>query len=161
MWSKDDAEPYSNALGPGSRLLITTRDAALEVLGRLQRLDVLDDAEAIELLARSSGNPLDGLPPKAKEVAEECGNLPLALAMIGALVHGNADDRWDHYLRRLRTLKLDKIKFPIPNYEPGDLMAALQVSVDDLEREQQARILELAVFSPGATIPEKTLRGAR
>ena len=158
MWSKDDAEPYSNALGPGSRLLITTRDAALEVLGRLQRLDVLDDAEAIELLARSSGNPLDGLPPKAKEVAEECGNLPLALAMIGALVHGNADDRWDHYLRRLRTLKLDKIKFPIPNYEPGDLMAALQVSVDDLEREQQARYLELAVFSPGATIPEKTLR---
>ena len=157
VWRKEDAEPYLNALGPRCRLLITTRDASLGVLGRSFALDVLSDAEALMLLARSSGQAVDGLPPAAKEVARECGNLPLALAMIGSMVNGNPA-RWEYALHRLATLKLDKIRFRLPNYDYPDLLRALEVSVDDLEPEQQERYLDLAVFSPGAAIPEETLR---
>jgi WD40 repeat protein len=157
VWSKDDAEPYLNALGPRCRLLVTTRDAALAAPGKPQPVGVLDPSEALTLLSRSSGQPPGGLPSAARAVAEECGNLPLALNMIGAMVAGNSE-RWDYALRRLRALRLDKIQFPIPNYDYPDLLRAIQVSVDDLTEEQQARYLELAVFPAGAAIPEETLR---
>jgi WD40 repeat protein len=157
VWSKDDAEPYLNALGPRCRLLVTTRDAGLAVLGRSEALDVLNDDQALELLARSSRHAVDALPTASKEVAKECGNLPLALAMIGAMVNGNPD-RWEHALHRLRTLKLDKIQFSIPNYDYTNLLLAIQVSIDDLKQDQQARYLELAVFPRGISIPENTLR---
>jgi len=157
VWRKEDAEPYLNALGPRCRLLVTTRDAALGVLGHVQALDELDDAEALTVLALSSGQPLESLPGTAVEVARACGKLPLALAMIGAMVDGNPD-RWEHALHRLNTLRLDKIRFAIPNYEYTDLLLAMQVSVDDLKPEEQARYVELAAFPLGAAIPEAALR---
>jgi WD40 repeat protein len=156
VWSKEDAEPYLNALGPRCRLLVTTRDAALGVLGRSQALGMLTDAEALALLGRSSGQATDGLPSTANEVAKQCGNLPLALAMVGAMVNSNPD-RWKHALRRLRTSRLDKIQFAIPNYNYTNLSRAIQISIDDLKPDEQARYFELAVFPRGVGVPQGPL----
>jgi len=49
-------------------------------------LDALDEERALMLLARWSNQKTAELPPEAPAVAAECGYLPLALAMIGAMV---------------------------------------------------------------------------
>jgi hypothetical protein len=90
-------------------------------------------------------------------IAEECGNLPLALAMVGAMVHGRPD-RWANALHRLRSADLDKIRQQFPDYPYPDLLRAIQVSVQALEPEVQARYLDLAVFPEDTPIPQAALQ---
>jgi NB-ARC domain len=68
---------------------VTTRNS--EVLVGLKagehRVDLVSLAEALRMLADwTEQHSSDTLPPEAAEVAKECGYLPLALAMIGAMV---------------------------------------------------------------------------
>jgi hypothetical protein len=69
------------------RLLITTRDGGLvSALGaQEQGVDVLNKEAALGLLATWSECEAGQLPVAARDVANECGYLPLALAMCGAL----------------------------------------------------------------------------
>jgi WD40 repeat protein len=159
VWHVSHAEPFVNALGPRCRLLVTTRDGALATaLGAsAHRVNVLTIAEALILLSKWSGQPLDALPPVAREVVEECGSLPLALAMIGAMVRDNPE-RWENALHKLRNADLEKIKRQFPNYPYPDLLRAIQVSVDALEPNERSRYLELAVFPPDTAIPEAALQ---
>jgi len=142
-----------------SCLLITTRDAGLihDLGAREHCLDVLTDEQALTLLAEWSGQPADELPPEARDVAQECGNLPLALAMIGAMVQ-RKPDRWESTLHRLRTADLDKIQQEFPDYPYPDLMRAIQVGVEALETEVQVRYLDFAVFPEDTPIPEAVLQ---
>jgi WD40 repeat protein len=91
----------------------------------------------------------------AKEVAKECGNLPLALAMIGSMARGKPD-QWDAALHRLRNADLEKIKREFPDYAYPNLMRAIQVSVDALE-DIRERYLDFAVFPEDTPIPEAVL----
>jgi DNA-binding SARP family transcriptional activator/DNA polymerase III delta prime subunit len=71
---------------PGCGVLVTSRRvlAALESAAHLH-LDVLDPAEAVELLGRLAGRErLAAERGAAVEVAHLCGHLPLALRMAGA-----------------------------------------------------------------------------
>jgi len=151
VWQAEHAEAF-DALGPRCRMLITTRDAGLiTALGAAEhRLDVLSDEQARALLAEWAGQAVETLPPEARDVARECGNLPLALAMIGATVRGRPD-RWGNALHRLRSADLEKIRRQFPNYPYPDLMRAIQVSVEALASDVQARYLDFAIF------PEDTL----
>ena len=100
LWRLRDAEPF-DVLGPRSRLLTTTRDADLLVAlgaGKLP-LDVLSEDLALELLASWSGQARQALPPVARQVAESCGYLPLALALAGARIQGGG--RWEDVLAAL------------------------------------------------------------
>ena len=159
VWDVKFTEPFVNALGPRCRLLITTRDASLSsVLGAEQlSLDVLRDEDALNLLARSSGHATYQLPAVAKQIAEECGNLPLALAMVGAMVK-DKPDHWEIVFRRLQNADIEKIKVQFPNYPYPNLLKAIQVSVDALEENEQSHYLELAVFPKNTEIPEKALQ---
>jgi hypothetical protein len=56
-------------------------------------VDRLTDTEARELSAAWCEAAPDALPPEATEVAAECGNLPLALALCGALARDGLDLR--------------------------------------------------------------------
>ncbi|WP_220183125.1 AfsR/SARP family transcriptional regulator [Sphaerisporangium album] len=72
--------------GPGGGVLITSRNR-LGGLGGVRRtdLDVLDPAEAIELLVRIVGpERVAAEEPVAREIAELCGRLPLAIRIAGA-----------------------------------------------------------------------------
>ena len=87
-WTIDDADAFSVS-APPARLLITTRNNEVLVgLGAEEhRVDVLSPSDALKMLAEWVGQKSpDKLPPEAAEVAKECGYLPLALAMIGAMV---------------------------------------------------------------------------
>src|SRR5262249_40946539 len=87
VWFSQQVEPFVNALGPRCRLLITTRDGGLvtDFGAQEHRVDVLGDEEALVLLADWSQQERETLPVDLRSVADECGNLPLALALSGAM----------------------------------------------------------------------------
>jgi hypothetical protein len=151
LWRPQDAEPF-DMLGPRSRVLVTTRDADLLVaLGaRELPLDVLSEELALELLASWSGPPRAELPEAARKVAENCGYLPLALALAGARVQGGA--RWEDVLSALQRGRLEFLDHPY-----GSVFSSLRLSTDALTALERDRYFELAVFPEDADIPLETV----
>jgi WD40 repeat protein len=151
LWHREDAEPF-DALGERSRLLVTTRDADLLVsLGaRELPLDVLSPGAALELLASWSGQTVSALPEAASEVAENCGYLPLALALAGARVQGGAE--WQEVLAALERGRLEFL-----DHQYGSVFRSLRLSTDALIESERDRYFELAVFPQDADIPVETI----
>ncbi len=130
VWELEHASAL-DVVGRTSRLLVTTRNREILVgLGAEElQLDVLSPEQSRALLADWAGEVPDALPPIADEVAEACGHLPLALAMIGAMVRLRPTV-WPDALERLERADLDKIRQQFPDYPYPDLLRALEVSVE-------------------------------
>jgi len=158
VWQTKHAAAF-DALGQRCKMLLTTRDRGLiTALGAVEcQLGILSNEQALALLALWAGQHEERLPTEAHEVVRECGNLPLALAMIGAMVRGKPD-RWSNVLHKLRNADLEKIRHQFPDYPYSDLLKAIQVSVEDLEPVVQRRYLDFAVFPEDTPIPEATLQ---
>jgi WD40 repeat protein len=158
VWDPHDAAPFVID-SPRSRLLITTRDArtAVSLGARQQALDVLTPEQSLELIALWSDCPVSGLPPEANEIVRECGCLPLALAMVGALLRGKPG-RWQNVLNRLRNADLDRIRQSFPEYPHPDLLRAIDVSLAALEERVRDRYMDFAVFPEDTPIPEEAIR---
>ena len=158
VWQSKHAEAF-NALGQKCKMLITTRDnKVLQELGTVEYLlGLLEDEEARTLLALWAKQEKETLPFEADEVVRECGNLPLALAMIGALVQGKPD-RWGNLLHKLCNADLEKISHQFPDYPYPNLLKAIQVSIEALETDIQKRYLDFAVFPEDTPIPETVLQ---
>jgi len=157
VWNVAHATPFVNALGPRCRLLITTRDGSLvTALGAQEHgLDVLTDAAALQLLANWCVQEVGSLPSEAVSVASECGNLPLALALCGAMARDGTP--WSDILEALWEADLTFIEGKIPNYPYPDVLKALKVSVDALAKENPAaaeHYHKLAVFPADEAVPE-------
>ncbi len=148
VWDKRHAEAF-DALGSGCRMLVTTRDAGLTsaLEAKEHRLDVLSDEDALKLLAQWAELDVETLPPESNEVAEECGNLPLALALSAAQVRDGSP--WGDLLDALREADLEFLDHP-----HGSVMKSLQASIDALPVDQARRYLELAVFPNDEIVPE-------
>jgi hypothetical protein len=157
VWQAGHAGVF-DALGPRCCALLTTRNAGLiAALGAVERrLEVLDDPQALKLLAQWADQAVETLPSQAREVARECGNLPLALAMVGAMARGKPH-RWANALRRLQDADLEKIRQDFPHYPYPDLLRAIHVSVEALEAHARRRYLDLAVFPEDTPLPEAVL----
>jgi len=86
LWDGAHAEAF-DVLGPHCRMVITTRDASLitSLGGTEHQVQLLTEGEARELLARWAEVEPSALPPEAEEVMAECGRLPLALSICGAM----------------------------------------------------------------------------
>ena len=158
VWLAEHALAFVG-LGANCRMLITTRNLdILRILGALEnQLDVLTDLDALRLLALSSGQSINTLPLESKEIARECGNLPLALSMVGSMIRGRPD-RWGDVLNRLRSADLSKIRATFQDYPYPDLLRTLEVSVEALDQEQKTKYLELAVFPEDISIPISALQ---
>jgi Flp pilus assembly protein TadD len=158
VWQTKHAAAF-DALGQRCKMLLTTRDRGLiTALGAVEyQLGVLSNEQALALLALWAGQHEETLPTEAHEVVRECGNLPLALAMIGAMVRGKPD-RWANVLHKLRNADLEKIRHQFPDYPYSDLLKAIKVSVEDLEPDVQRRYLDFAVFPEDTPIPEAALQ---
>jgi hypothetical protein len=111
---------------------------------------------SLALLSDWSEQEVADLPAEAQAAARECGNLPLAVAMVGAMCRGKPD-RWDNALHRLRNADLKKLKRQFPNYPYPDLLRAIEASVNALEPDIRARYLDFAVFPEDTPIPEAAL----
>jgi hypothetical protein len=147
VWRARDVEPF-RAESPRSRLLFTTRDASVAAAVGAQEhtADLLTHEQSREVLARWSGLRTDKLPSQADNLIRECGRLPLALSMIGAILKSKPPAFWDRVHDLLGKADLEKIKAQFPDYPHSSLFRAIQVSVDALDPIARKRYLELAVL---------------
>lgn len=157
VWSLELAAGL-DVLGPKSGLLVTTRDAEILVgLGAKEyTVEVLAPEQADMLLADWAGEAVEDLPSVARRVARACGYLPLALAMIGAMVR-HRPGGWADALERLERADLGKFHRNFPDYPYPDLLRAIEISVEALEPEERERYLELAVVPEEVAVPESVL----
>ena len=85
--------------------------------------------------------------PLAREVMAECGRLPLALSICGAMRRDGTS--WADILAALREADLEFLDHP-----HGNILKSIKVSIDALAPDQARRFAELAVFPPDETVPE-------
>jgi WD40 repeat protein len=158
VWDADHAQALA-VLGKMGRLLLTSRNekVARRLGAEPDPLRELPPREGLSLLARYAGLAEKALPAEAAELAEECGYLPLALAMAGSMVRGRPD-RWRNILERFRRAELETIEALFPGTQHRTLLRAIEVSVQALPEAQAARYLELAIFPEDVGIPDATLR---
>ena len=159
VWHLDHAAALNLVSAP-SRLLVTTRKRDVLVgLGAQEFcVGVLSLPEALRMLADWAGvKEAALLPPQATEVAQECGRLPLALAMIGAMVQLRPT-AWPDALEFLRSRDLEEFRRAFPDYPYPDLLRAIAVGVDELPPDDRERYLDLAVFPEDEPIPEGPLQ---
>jgi hypothetical protein len=157
VWRSEDVAAFGDP-GPSSCVLITTRNRELLVdLGAADfELGVLTDEQARRLLAEWARQPSDALPASAEDVIAECGNLPAALAMVGAMVRGKPD-RWDNVLHKLRNRDLEQIGRDFPQYPYPNLFRVIQISFEDLSPPLRERYLDFAVFERNTLLPMAVL----
>jgi hypothetical protein len=158
IWDANHVDAFDVA-GERSKILLTTRkhEVLQSVDAKEHKLDLLSDQDALVLLANRSDQALESLPSEARDVARECGNLPLAIAMVGSMAKGKPGI-WGSILFKLKNADLGKIRRLFKGYEHDTLLKAIEVSVEDLESEESNRYLELAVFPEDTPIPMTVLQ---
>lgn len=90
--------------------------------------------------------------------------LPLAVAMLGALLHRDPKLlRWEYYLRQLKEKKLNRIRGDGMESDFVTLSASIAISVETLARDNK-RVFDLyktfVVFEDDATISSQVRRRA-
>ena len=148
-------EEHLNALDViGSRgcMLVTTRVAStLTKTGAKEfLLEKMDKESALQLLSNWANVDKTALPQYAQEIIMECGYLPLALVICGAKVRDKMP--WKTILSKLKQAvarsKTD------PHFE---IFAALDISFEVLQPDEQERYLQLAVFPKDSVVPEQAI----
>jgi WD40 repeat protein len=160
LWEMDTFRGI-DAVRPPGRLVFTTRDreivrgangaVPLEVLALN-----LDQARAV--LAGWVKLEPGFLPPRADALCLAAGNLPLAVAMIGALVYADGGSAqwgpaWEGVLEHLRQHDLEAIGQKFGNYDHATLLRAVQVSIESLTPAERRRYFDLAAFAGQGPVP--------
>ena len=164
VWFVEDFAAF-NVLGPNSQILVTTRNSSIitSIGAKEYCIDVLEDEEALKLLANWANLEIDNLPAFALSIIRECGNLPLAISIVGAMARGKERNYWANILDKLRRASLDEISYILPGYPHHDLLKAMEVSLESLQEENinnldaPFRYLEFAVFPEDVQIPKSVL----
>ncbi|WP_371778490.1 tetratricopeptide repeat protein [Streptosporangium subroseum] len=99
----DHLQPYLGRLISGHVLITSRRDIGWQELGTVLRLGVLSRPAAVALLLQTIGAPAAFDPALAEELAEELGELPLALKQAGTYIARTPGMDLAGYLRLLRT----------------------------------------------------------
>jgi WD40 repeat protein len=155
VWERSHAEAF-NVVGARCRLLLTTRDAglvtALAANENHYQVQLPTMAEAESLLAHAAR--ISGpLPPEARSVIEQCGRLPLALALCGGMMASGVSGAY--LLEALREHDLEYLSTNAPAEEQHrSIWKAMDVSVRALPEDQRVRFAELAVFAADTGAPE-------
>ncbi|BAY26879.1 WD repeat protein [Calothrix sp. NIES-2100] len=150
-WCLDDATAF-DVLGERCQMLITTRDAAIVtgLGGEEYQLGVLGEQQALALLADWVNQPLEELPTTAQEVAKQCGYLPLALSLNGAMVRDGTP--WSDLLEALREADLEFFEHP-----HGSILKSIKISIEALPEQAAQNYLQLAVFPEDTPVPEAAI----
>ncbi|MDX2138686.1 MAG: NB-ARC domain-containing protein [Chloroflexota bacterium] len=159
VWRSEHARAFLH-LGDRCRLLVASRNTRIldELDAHSIALKLLSDNEARQLLSKCSDTSIESLPTPANDILKLCGNLPLALAMIGSMVRRKPTQYWQDRLEELRESDLEEIAARFPEYPYPNLFSALEISIRDLERdlggEAKDRYIDFAIFPDDVSIPE-------
>ncbi|CAL8997949.1 unnamed protein product [Prunus brigantina] len=129
--------------GPGSRIIITTRDKhLLEQIGvdGTYMAEEMDEKEALELFgwhAFESGYAFEYL-DLSKRVIRYCRGLPLALRVVGSFLIKRSTAEWESYFEKLQ------------RSPDGDIQKILRISFDGLTDHIMRKIfLDISCFFIG------------
>jgi tetratricopeptide (TPR) repeat protein len=141
--------------GGKARVLVTSREQLGLAGVQPVRLEVLEPSEALELLQATSGR--QGLTPLDLEIATEivqlCGQLPLALRIVGALLNKRGYCSWGELRDRLqaeqnRLAEFAKIHKIVNPGQDLDVRSCFAVSYGLLEETERQVLVEVSAI-PG------------
>jgi len=153
VWKIEHLEAF-DIVRDDSRLLLTTRDNSLVAGTGAKSLcvDVFSRLDALELLAKWSGHKIVDLPVEADAIVEECGRLPLAVAMVGAQLRSGVVS-WANVLHKLRHTELEELGQKLIGYPYPSLIKAIHASVEALPADVPKLYSDVAVFREDCRIP--------
>jgi hypothetical protein len=147
----DDIAPLVRVLGPGGRMLVTTRNGELAVGHQRVDLDEMSSDEALALVADWLSVPVHAVPSEARRMIELCGRHPFAIAVNAAAVgQGLA---WSAIITALERCELDFAEQRFEEYVYRTVEESLRVSVDALPEQERERYRELAAFIWDPSVP--------
>ena len=127
--------------GPGSRIIITTRNSHLLARYRpgshVYNVEGLNDEEAFKLFcckAFRNNRPKQGYEGLSNSVVRYAGGVPLALRVLGSFLLDKSIIEWQSALDKLRQW---------PN---ADIQGMLKLSYDGLDHEKREIFLDIACF---------------
>ncbi|CAL5192712.1 unnamed protein product [Lathyrus oleraceus] len=129
--------------GPGSRVIITTRDKHLLMthgVHKTYEVGMLFRNEALNLFclkAFKEDKPREGYSDLSKEVVDYTGGLPLALEVLGSYLYGRNVDVWHSAIKKIRSV-------PHPRIQDK-----LKISYESLDRMEKDIFLDIACFFKG------------
>ncbi|XP_027350466.1 TMV resistance protein N-like [Abrus precatorius] len=131
--------------GPGSRVIITTRDkhllASLDVCENYD-VQILNSEESLQLFCQKAfkgEKPEEAYVEWSKCVVQCAGGIPLALKVLGSFLCGRSASIWEDALKMLRQ--------DLQN----DVYKTLRISFDGLRDMEKAIFLDIACFFKGST----------
>lgn len=134
-------EPLNFCLG--SKVIITTRVKSLQasINVKLHEVKCLGYKDAVALFswhAFRQERPMEDRIEQSKEIVRRCGNLPLALKVLGSCLFEADIDVWDNTLQKLK-----EVANP-------DIQKVLQISYDSLKDDKDKKLfLRIACFFVG------------
>ncbi|MBA0778667.1 hypothetical protein Gotri_006513 [Gossypium trilobum] len=141
----------------GSKLIFTTR--SLEICGEMGarkkiKVECLEPEKALELFQDKVGdetlNSHPDIPNLAKQVAERCGGLPLALITIGrAMACKTTLEEWNYAIEMLKRCALPKMK--------NEVFPLLKFSYDNLPNATMKCCFLYCCLYPEYCIPKRRL----
>jgi len=139
----EDLIPKIDGLGPGSRVIITTRDKRIfskvskcEIY-EVKELNKHDSLQLFSLTAFGDKYPKFGYEDLLESVITYCQGNPLALKVLGANLSSRGKEEWENELKKLQK---------IPNMKIHNV---LKLSYDGLDCCQKAIFLDIACFLRG------------
>lgn len=160
VWKRDDAEVlnFLDNVGGRCRALITTRDMGLlnAIGGKHFPVTCLTDFEARELLAQSADLLPSQLEFYADRVLEKCGNLPLAISIVGALFREGTP--WSDILDAFNGRDLEFFEAEhAAETQHLNLWMTIEISVERLDETTQRCLGILTVFDQSIAIPSASI----
>jgi hypothetical protein len=132
--------------GPGSKIIITTRDRHLlkeHGVDHVYRVKELEESESIELFNKcafsQATTPQEGFGELSRQLVTYSRGLPIALKALGGFLHGKEVLEWKSVWSSLE-------RFSFPDQE---VLQALETSFDDLSDEEKQIFLDIACFFSG------------
>ena len=155
LWKKLDLEEVGiSDANKGSKIVFTTRSMAvctdMEADRKLQ-VPYLNPESSWELFSRHVGENIDELSPAtsslARQVAEKCGGLPLALVTLGkAMAEALTDYEWKAALKTLKGTAAEPVR------EIEQVRNILMFSYDKLQDVHKKCLLYCSIFPEDCVI---------